>query len=267
MMTLSNIYSYPLKSGKAIASDSADVVSTGLLGDRTFVVIDESDNVVTGREFPALTSIVANLVENRLKLTKDGLEGITIALPNSPLNKVNFKLFRNRVEGLRCDSVASDWLSDILGTNCRLVFIKNNFRPIDPKRGGKKGDLVGYADASPFHLISEASVETLNSLLDKRVSALHFRPNLVIKGGDAFDEDLWKTVVINDCEFEVHHVCKRCIFSTVDPVTATKDEHIEPLTTLAKFRSERNEPLSFGIYLIPRKTGSVQFGNDVYIRK
>jgi len=263
-MKITGLYSYPLKSGKAISMESTDVLSTGFVNDRTLVVIDENNKVITGREIPELTSITVQITDNILTISKEGWGKISFALPFAEHHKVvSFKLFRNKVSGLLCDATASGWLSDVLGTKCRLVFIKDNYRPIDPNRGGMANDLVGYADASPIHLITEASLQALNAILVKKVTALHFRPNLVVHGGEAYAEDHWKIVTINDCEFEVHHHCKRCIFTTIDPVTAARDENMEPLTTLAKFRKERNEKLTFGIYLVPRKTGNIQLGNKV----
>ena len=261
-MILSAIYSYPLKSGKAIPMEKAEVLSTGIRHDRTLVVIDEKDRALTGREYPELTSMVAKVEGNVLELSRDG-QRIETALPKNDDRAVGFNLFRKGVKGQLVDKAAAHWVSNILGIPCRLVFIADNYLPIETQRGGKKGEKVGYADASPLHLISEASLHDLNARLEKQVTPLHFRPNLVVKGGKPYEEDNWKSVIINACEFEVHYKCKRCVFTSVDPVTFKKSKNNEPLTTLAKFRKERNEAVSFGIYLVPKKTGIIHLGNTV----
>jgi len=266
-MKLSNIYIYPLKSSKAIKMDFSEVLTTGLANDRTMAAIGESNKVITGREFPALTSITATVSGNTLKLAKHGRKQLEIALPIGEKANFSFKLFRNTVEGIKCDDAASEWLSDVLGINCSLAYIDSNFRQIDTKRGGKIDDRFAYADASPIHLITEESLGVLNSIMKKNVSELNFRPNLVVKGGKAFDEDSWKSIVINDCVFEVHYKCERCIFTTVNPATFLKDEEMQPLATLAKFRRNRKEPLTFGVYLVPRKTGSISIGDDIQVKK
>lgn len=262
-MTVSDIYSYPLKFGMTIIMGSARIDPTGILYNRSFVVIDENNWSVTGREYPKLTTIVSNLVNNTLQLSGNGLQTIVVPLPYDQSAKIRFILFRNDVKGLLIDVSASDWVSTFLGASCRMVWISNNFWPIEVKGGGIEGDCVGYADASPLHAISEASLKHLNPILMKQVTPFHFRPNLVIVGARAYEEDHWKKIVINSCEFEVHHKCKRCVFTTVDPITSTKDENLEPLSTLAKFRNDRNEPLTFGIYLVPRIIGHIQLGNTV----
>lgn len=47
-------------------------------------------------------------------------------------------------------------------------------------------------------LLSEASVADLNAKLDHIVPAVQLRPNFVIKGPLAFDEDEWKWIRIGD---------------------------------------------------------------------
>lgn len=47
-------------------------------------------------------------------------------------------------------------------------------------------------------MINEQSVQDLNSRTDQAVTPLQFRPNLVVKGAVAFDEDNWKWVRIGD---------------------------------------------------------------------
>ncbi len=49
-------------------------------------------------------------------------------------------------------------------------------------------DIVIYADYSPFMLISESSLENLNSKLNNKVNFKNFRPNIVAKDCDAFAE-------------------------------------------------------------------------------
>jgi uncharacterized protein YcbX len=47
---------------------------------------------------------------------------------------------------------------------------------------------VAYHDLFPYFLLSEASVEDLNSRLEKPVSADNFRPNILVTGCDAYSE-------------------------------------------------------------------------------
>nr|XP_031545978.1 mitochondrial amidoxime-reducing component 1 isoform X2 [Vicugna pacos] len=49
---------------------------------------------------------------------------------------------------------------------------------------------VVYADASPFLILSEASLADLNSRLEKKVKATNFRPNILISGCGVYAEVL-----------------------------------------------------------------------------
>ena len=57
-------------------------------------------------------------------------------------------------------------------------------------------------------LINQASIDELNSHLDHVVKPLQFRPNLVVKGPGAYDEDNWKWVKVGDNV--VYRVLKPC---------------------------------------------------------
>lgn len=47
---------------------------------------------------------------------------------------------------------------------------------------------VAYPDGSPIHILSEASLEDLNTRLAKKVKMDQFRPNIVVTGCAAFEE-------------------------------------------------------------------------------
>jgi hypothetical protein len=53
-------------------------------------------------------------------------------------------------------------------------------------------NVAGYADGFPFLLISEASLKELNSMIGETeypIIMRRFRPNIVVKGTNAFEED------------------------------------------------------------------------------
>lgn len=47
-------------------------------------------------------------------------------------------------------------------------------------------------------MVNEGSLAELNSRLEDKVTAQHFRPNFVVKGPVAFEEDYWKWVRIGE---------------------------------------------------------------------
>lgn len=122
---------------------------------------------------------------------------------------------------------------------------------------------VAFADGYPLLLINQTSVDNLNEKLDKPVTALHFRPNIVIKGDSPFIEDNWSRIKIGEVEFEVSKPCSRCLFTNVDPKTGTAEKN-EPLATLATFRYHNGE-IDFGQNLIPLNNGLIRSGDEIQI--
>lgn len=62
-------------------------------------------------------------------------------------------------------------------------------------------------------MASDSSLNELNSRLPEQKVEIHqFRPNFVVKGSVAYDEDNWKMIKIgNNAEFEVVLPCNRYI--------------------------------------------------------
>lgn len=47
---------------------------------------------------------------------------------------------------------------------------------------------VAYPDCCPLMILSEASLADLNTRLEKKIKMEQFRPNIVVKGCEAFEE-------------------------------------------------------------------------------
>jgi uncharacterized protein len=111
-------------------------------------------------------------------------------------------------------------------------------------------------------LISQASLDDLNSRLENSVPMNRFRPNLVIVGSKAFEEDSWEKIKIGEVYFKVAKPCARCILTTVDQQTGVRGT--EPLFTLSKYRTLDNKVL-FGQNLIALNEGNISVNDDVEI--
>ena len=65
-ISISNLYTYLLKSGRPQSLDYAHVISTGLMGDREFALIDGDGRLLTAREYPALLRVESKIVEDKI---------------------------------------------------------------------------------------------------------------------------------------------------------------------------------------------------------
>jgi uncharacterized protein len=89
-----------------------------------------------------------------------------------------------------------------------------------------------------------------------------FRPNVVIGGADAYDEDAWRRIRIGDLTFRVVKPCARCSVVTVDQRTGRAGR--EPTRTLSTYR-RRDGKVYFGQNLIPDAGGVIRVGDEVTV--
>ena len=119
---------------------------------------------------------------------------------------------------------------------------------------------VSFADAYPFLIIGQESLNELNRRLKEPLPMNRFRPNFVFSGSLPFIEDTWKDFMIGDLKFRAVKPCSRCVITTVNQGTAEKGG--EPLETLAKFRKIGNKA-NFGQNVVGYDEGVIQVGDRV----
>ena len=108
-----------------------------------------------------------------------------------------------------------------------------------------------FADGFPMLVISRASLADLNARLQKSLPMTRFRPNLVIDGVDAFDEDRIHELRGDGVTIRLVKPCARCAITTTDQQTGERDG-AEPLETLKEFRFDRAlRGVMFGQNAIP----------------
>ncbi|MEQ9439761.1 MAG: MOSC domain-containing protein [Cyclobacteriaceae bacterium] len=264
-VSVSGIITYPVKSLAGVSLPESEVLRTGLRLDRCWAVVNSDGEIITGREHPKLLGISIEVQETFLQLTAPDGQLYQLTLYPAGEEMVEIRLFKRIVRGISLGSEAAHWFSNYLGVPCSLVMLGEQGREMQAKYGGKEGDIVSYADTSPLHVVSEESLAELNTRLASPVLMHRFRPNIVVQGCQPYEEDQWKYIRIGDCEFEVNEHCKRCVFTTIDPVLQQKDEQQEPLRTLSAYRKNAAGAVTFGVNLIPRKLGTLQVGQKIEV--
>jgi hypothetical protein len=114
--------------------------------------------------------------------------------------------------------------------------------------------MVSFADAYPFLIIGQSSLDDLNERLDKPIPMNRFRTNFVFTGGKPYEEDNWKDFKVGTAEFKAVKPCARCVITTTDQTTAQRA--VEPLKTLSEYRRINNKVM-FGMNLICNKSGVI----------
>lgn len=258
---ITQLWIYPVKSLAGIPLSSVNVRPKGFQFDRRYMLVDESGTAITQRTHPHMALF---------RLTMDGeqltvrINDEVVQIPMAPTTGAELKanVWNDTITAIEPDVQLSAWFTKHMRTNCKLLFFpENNPRPVDGTYDDK-GNHVSLADAFPFLIIGQSSLDELNRRLAEPVSMRRFRPNIVFGGGAPFDEDTWSEFRIGPGKFKAVKACARCILTTVDPDTGIKGP--EPLKTLATFRKQNNNIL-FGQNVLAVKASEINVGDEIFI--
>jgi len=262
-LTLSGLCVYPLKSARGCDLTTAEVRMRGLRGDRRWQLVDAGGRFVSQRSHPRLARLTARLEGEVLRLGADGCGEIRVPPPDPAGPRTPVEIWQDTVDALSAGAEPDAWLSRFLGEPVGLVFMDAAARR--PARLAPEV-AVSFADGYPYLLACESSLADLNARIvasgGEAVGMDRFRPNLVVRGGDAFDEDRWRRLRIGAVTFEVVKPCARCVVTTTDQATGERGH--EPLRTLAAYR-RRGEGVDFGLNLVARGEGVLRLGDAVAI--
>ncbi|WP_407571693.1 MOSC domain-containing protein [Deinococcus altitudinis] len=243
-MTLTELWTYPIKSVGGVRLTCSAVEPRGLEHDRRWMLVDARGELVTQRQHPKMRVIEVSLrpqddAEHVLLVEAPGMSPLLV--PRRPDGaRVAARVWNDATSGLPVSAQASAWFSSYLGLPCVLLHM-----PDDDARAQQNKpftSLLSFADGNPFHLVSETSVADLNTRLERPVVPLTFRPNLVVSGELPYAEDFWRLIRVGPLQFQVVESCARCSVLNVSP---QGEMTAEPLRTLARLR-RRGKAVPFG---------------------
>jgi len=262
VITISELYIHPLKSAAAISLEQVLLDEFGLQYDRRWMLTDEKGNFLSQRQLPEMCLINALVMETSLRLAAPGMPDVDAYVDES--SRVNVTVWGDQCRAYDCGDDAAEWLSYLLKTSCRLVYFPDDeFRQVDLAYASE-GDKTGFSDGFPLLLISQASLEDLNSKLDESVSMTRFRPNIVVTGTEAFAEDSWHEIKVGDIIMKVVKPCGRCSIPSIDPLTGKRS--VEPVQTLRSYRLQDSKVM-FGQNVIADSVGTLELGMPVEVLK
>ncbi|NBP67797.1 MAG: MOSC domain-containing protein [Cytophagia bacterium] len=247
-LRLSEIWIYPIKSLGGIRLKQANVYEKGLQYDRRWMLVDDSGKFLTQRVHPEMALFKVSIAGEALVVTHTPTQqSHSIPLqPEQHHENQPVTIWDDTVLAYEVNEATSQWFTQLLGIRCKLVYFPEaNDRAVD--RRYATTEHVSLADGYPFLIIGQASLDDLNSKLEKAVPMNRFRPNFVFTGGNAFEEDNWKAFSIGANRFLGVKPCSRCVLITVNQDNAQKSD--EPLRTLATYR-KRDNKIYFGQNLL-----------------
>ncbi|MBJ7538172.1 MOSC domain-containing protein [Marinomonas transparens] len=260
---LSAITIYPVKSIQGIALQTSQVEEIGLWGDRRYVLVKPNGECITGRKHPTLTLVKAELIDANTWLFSHPNIASTLILTSDAFSNEHkdIDILGSSMHGQLVSKEANEWFSQVAEEEVMMVFLGEKSKQFRSRRPNVP---IAFSDTHPFLLTTEASLVALNLSCPEQIQMAQFRPNLVIKGNQAFEEDSWKRIKIGEVEFENVGPCERCIFTTLNPDTAERSNKGEPLKTLAKFRL-LDKGIHFGLNLVTLNSGKVNVDDTVEI--
>jgi uncharacterized protein len=263
MIELSALTYFPIKACRGFDVAASNVERMGLEHDRRMMVVTLEGNFLTQREHPRLALVTPTLKGDSITLSAPDFDSIHF---NTQKNGTAWPVNIWKSQGVHAidqGEETAEWFSDWLGIPVRLVHFADGFqRRLNAEYAIHPDDHTAFADGYPILIISEESLQDLNSKLGAPLPMNRFRPNIVVKGSDPFAEDTWKRIRIGEIEIALVKPCARCVVTTIDKETLAKSK--EPLKTLESYR---RHPLGaiFGMNAIPLNTGRLETGMNVEI--
>ena len=259
--TIARLFVYPVKSCAGIEVQQALLTETGLDLDRAWMVVDAQGMFLTQRSLPRMALIRPQLKSDEMVLRAPGMLALHVAIDGVEA-PATVTVWRDTVPARDMGPVAAQWFSDFLGQPCRLVRFDPEHRRLSSLEWTGGVEVPNqFADGFPLLVTSEASLQDLNARLAAEghpaVGMERFRPNVVLAGVDAHDEDRVDMIhVEGDGTTDIHlqpvKPCARCPIPDIDPATA--ESHPSVGDTLRTYRQDK------------RLDGAITFGMNAIVR-
>ena len=221
---IAQLFIYPIKSCAGIELKEAVLTDTGLDLDRAWMVVDEKGEFLTQRELPRMALIQPLLKTYNMIVKAPGMLALHVSVDEVE-QAVTVKVWEDTVKAFDMGELAAQWFSDFLGQTVRLVrFDPEQTRLSSMKWTNGLEAKNGFDDGFAVLVTSVASLKVLNDKLtvagEKAVTMQRFRPNVVLTGIEAYEEDRLDTLNITTQEgvAQLKHVkpCARCTMPDVD---------------------------------------------------
>ncbi len=253
-MRVTRLSTTPVKGLALHHPTSVDVLSSGVVGDRLFYLVDERDGLFSIAKTGALVSIRADYDPDAGVLTLTGPDGVLAEgeVSAGDPHSADFFAFR-QVRGRLAPGPWDAVLSGIAGRPLRLV------RAADPAGGHDVEPLTLLGEASTARLAESAGLEAVDSR--------RFRMLIEFDGATAHAEDTWggRDLRLGSVVARVGGPVQRCAGTTRHPDTGQVD--LRTLTLIGDYRGRQDSVFgpgfNFGVYATVVAEGRISVGDDL----
>lgn len=261
MPTITTLTLYPVKSCAGIALQEASATPAGLrhqhVHDREWMVVDSEGQFLSQRSHPAMALIVPELQADTMILRAPDMPQLEIptTYDGNSTSTMTVTIWDDSVTAHDCGDGAASWFSQMLGLSCRLVRFDPEVKRLASKKWTNDADVpTRFSDGFPMLLISQGSLDDLNQKLQAQgrtaLPMNRFRPNIVIDGVEAFEEDFAATIQAGQARLELVKPCTRCPMPSIDQATGKYGP--DPMDILQTYRANPrvNDAVTFGVNAI-----------------
>jgi uncharacterized protein YcbX len=275
--TVVSIWRYPVKSMLGEELNSSYVTERGLIGDRTYALIDQETGKVASaknpRKWGKLFDFRAAFIEDPPQVVEN-IPAVRITFPDGT------QIFSSDQNG---DDDINHSLSSVFGRGVRLM---RSARLDKPSYEEYWPDIEGLAqrekvtdeampshtffDIAVIHILTTSTINRLRQLYPEgRFEVRRFRPNIVIESESSseekndFIENLWvgkKLMIGEDIVLKVTGPCTRCVMITLPQGDLPKDLGI--LRTVAQYNR-----VTAGVYASVHRGGTIRRGDQVRLEE
>ena len=242
----------PVKATMLHLVDEAELLESGVRGDRRFYFVTERGRLVSNKDHGPLQLVRAEYDAERDVLSLRFADGDVLAGEVARGEEIQ-TTFHTRPRPARV--IVGPWADAVSELMDRPVRLVEPDRPA-PDRG-RGGAATLLAVSSLGRLADELGVDAID---DRR-----FRMNFGVEGIAAHEEDAWRgrRIRIGDAVVIPQGHVGRCVITTQNPDTGSTD--LDTLKGLAAYRGAlaATEPLPFGVHAAVAEPGRVRVGDPV----
>jgi uncharacterized protein len=271
--TVVSLWRYPVKSMMGEELNSSHVTERGLLGDRTYAVVDKQSGKVASAKNPRKWGKLFDFRSMFIDQPQ--------VVENIPSVRITFPDGNNLFSDHREEDDIDSSLSKVFGREVRLMkasgFEKPSYEEYWPDIDGLAQRETVTDEAMPsktffdiavIHILTTSTINRLRELYPEgRFEVRRFRPNIVVqsesKEKNDFIENAWvgkKMAIGEDVVLSITAPCTRCVMITLPQGDLPKDVGI--LSTVAKYNQ-----VHVGVYASVHHGGTIHRGDSIHFEE
>jgi uncharacterized protein YcbX len=277
--TVVSLWRYPVKSMMGEEINSSYITERGLVGDRTYAIVDKQTGKAASaknpRKWGKIFDFRSMFIDSPNDDDTNNIPPVRITFPDGS------NIFSDRKERNDMDSR----LSEVFDREVRLMkasdFEEPSYEEYWPDIDGlARRDQVTdeampsktFFDIAVIHILTTSTINRLRELYPEgRFEVRRFRPNIVVESAASeeknkkndFIENSWvgkKMTIGKDIILNVTAPCTRCVMITLPQGDLPQDLGI--LTTVAKYNQ-----VHVGVYTSVERGGTIHRGDTVRIEE